>query len=88
MRHRSGILRAHDQLNGVAMYTGNGGPRDPLSPAPSATVFVATTVQVGHSAKHLLTATDYADAGIARTAPLHTKARLSISHGPVLVETV
>jgi hypothetical protein len=40
-RHESGIIRAHDLLNGVAHYAGASGPNDPLLPAPSATIFVA-----------------------------------------------
>eukprot|EP01045_Picozoa_sp_COSAG04_P053767 COSAG04_NODE_23658_length_334_cov_1.285106_2_plen_61_part_01 len=61
MRHRSGVLRAHDRLNGVAQYSGNGGPNDPDDPAPSATLFVAAAGDGGSS--WLLTAKDFDKAG-------------------------
>ena len=78
VRHRSGVLRAHDRLNGVALYTGNGGPDGPDGAAPSATLFVAAA---GAGGAPLITAEDFEGAGVARTAPVHTKSRLAIAHG-------
>lgn len=94
VRHRSGVLRAHDRLNGVAHYTENGGPNDPNDAAPSATIFVAAEAEENtvrnpadtHAPKWLITATDFDAAGVERTSPLHTKSRLAIAHSGV--ETV
>eukprot|EP01043_Picozoa_sp_COSAG02_P045631 COSAG02_NODE_4195_length_5642_cov_16.342053_3_plen_688_part_00 len=94
VRHHSGVLRAHDRLNGVALYTQNGGPNDPNDAAPSATIFVAAQAEETATSepanmllpKWLITATDFDAGGVERTSPLHTKSRLAIAHGNV--ETV
>eukprot|EP00937_MAST-01D_sp_MAST-1D-sp2_P007412 g7412.t1 len=85
VRHRSGNLRAHDRYNGVAMYVTGNAPHDPIASAESATLFVAAkAASAGGEGKGeaevLLTARDFDAAGVARSAPLHTKGRLAIAH--------
>jgi hypothetical protein len=77
VRHHSGMIRVHDRLNGLSMYSGSSAPHDPLAAAASATLFVAVPTSKGAV---LITASDFDGAGVERVSPLHTMNRLSIQH--------
>jgi hypothetical protein len=81
VRHKSGMWRVHDQLNGMAIYPGSAAPKDPIEPSPCATLFMAVSDASGRN--QLLTAEDYDRGGVERTSPVHTKSRLAIAHGGV-----
>eukprot|EP01045_Picozoa_sp_COSAG04_P005168 COSAG04_NODE_235_length_19140_cov_47.925109_5_plen_573_part_00 len=80
MRHKSGMWRAHDRLNGLTIYPGSSVSKDPLSPNAGATLVMLSRSPTGTV---LLTADDFERAGVPRTSPLHTKSRLAMATGSI-----
>ncbi len=76
-RHRSGNLRTHDRLNGLALYPDANAPHDPAAAAHSATLAVAPMLADGTP---LFTADALAHHGVERHAAVHTKNRLTLTH--------
>lgn len=80
-RHRSGILRMHDSLNGLGLYANGNADSNPHASQYAATAFIG--------AGELITADDFEAAGVERTSPVHTNGRIAVAHSynDVTIET-